>query len=265
MFYRIGQVSQLLGISEHALRQWARRYRITASHRTEGGQRLYSEQDLQRLTLIVQGREKGLRLMDLARLSIAGLAEAVGSQGGEPRVYWSGPARTRLQASFADIEWLSDDPGAQSQALRVFEMDTVTEDALKMLTPVSSEQLNIVIYQYASRPMQKAIGALGYDAVTGPVNEDWLTQRLNNQLAQRQFTNEDLERFLTFKPELDCECPNHIAGILKQLRSFAYYSLDCKTQNAQQAWVHQQIFRHIRDAQQDVEAALRLIADEEGI
>ena len=264
MQHRIGQAAQQLGVSEHALRQWARRYRITASHRTSGGQRLYNEQDMQRLTLIVQGREKGLRLAELARLSIAGLAEAVGVRVHQPRVFWSGVSRARLQASFPDIDWLADDPGAQPQVLRVFEMDTVTADVVASMAPAHPDG-NVLIYQYASRPMQKAIQAKGYEAVTGPVTEDWLTTRLNDALGRRQFTNQELDALLSVEPELECECPNHIAAILKQLRSFAHYSLDCKTQNTQQAWIHQQIFRHIRDAQQDVEAALRLIVDEEGL
>lgn len=125
--------------------------------------------------------------------------------------------------------------------------------------------MDVVLYEFASRPMRKAIQLKGYEAVAGPVSEDWLTLTLQAQLTQRQFTNDDLDRLHAIEPALECECPNHVAAILKQLRHFAEYSLDCKSQNEQQAWVHQQIYRHIQEAQQDVEAALRLIVEEEGL
>lgn len=264
MYYRIGQAARQLGISEHALRQWARRYRITASHRSEGGQRLYSEQDMQRLTLIIQGKEKGLRLSDMARLSIAALVEVAGEPSAKPRVFWQGASRAKLESSFPDVDWLPEDPGDQVQVLRVFEFDTVTADEVDRL-PTASGQLSVVFYEYASRPMQKAVNAKGYEALAGPASEDWLTLTLQHQLNDRQFTNAELDRLQSIQPELECECPNHVAAILKQLRHFAHYSLDCKTQNEHQAWVHQQIYRHIQDAQQDVEAALRLIVEEEGL
>ena len=45
-------VAQRTGLSSHVLRAWERRYGVVAPHRTEGGQRLYSDADIERLSLL---------------------------------------------------------------------------------------------------------------------------------------------------------------------------------------------------------------------
>lgn len=264
MYYRIGQVAEQLSLTEHTVRQWARRYEIGASHRSEGGQRLYSEQDLSRLRLIQKGRSQGHRLADMAQLPHAALKALIEPHPEQVSIYWQGPSLQRFRASFADVEWLVEDPCDSSEALRIFELDTVTETDLAELSPVSQGR-STVIYQYASRPMQKQLLKKGYELVRGPANEDWLLQMLQSRIEHRQFSDRELQQLQQIQPDLECECPNHVAAILKQLRHFARYSLECDVQSPQQGWVHQQIFQHIRHAQQDVEAALRLIVEEEGL
>jgi hypothetical protein len=64
---------------------------------------------------------------------------------------------------------------------------------------------------------------------------------------------------------MECECPNHIATILKNLRHFAEYSLECEVTSAEQAWIHKKVFDHIQNAQIEVEEALKLVIHEEGL
>jgi MerR family transcriptional regulator, light-induced transcriptional regulator len=69
-------VANLTGLSPHVLRAWERRYGVVAPHRSEGGQRLYSDRDIERLRLLRQltgqghsiSRVGGLSLADLERL-----------------------------------------------------------------------------------------------------------------------------------------------------------------------------------------------------
>jgi MerR family transcriptional regulator, light-induced transcriptional regulator len=69
-------VANLTGLSPHVLRAWERRYGVVAPHRSEGGQRLYSDHDIERLRLLRQltgqghsiSRVGGLSLADLERL-----------------------------------------------------------------------------------------------------------------------------------------------------------------------------------------------------
>ena len=50
--FRIGAVARRIGVSVHTLRVWERRYAAVQPSRTEGGDRLYSEADVERLALI---------------------------------------------------------------------------------------------------------------------------------------------------------------------------------------------------------------------
>jgi len=50
--FKIGTVSRLTGVSAHTLRKWESRYKAVVPGRTERGQRLYSRDDVERLSLI---------------------------------------------------------------------------------------------------------------------------------------------------------------------------------------------------------------------
>ena len=50
--HRIGAVANLCGVPVATLRVWERRYGVVAPPKTEGGQRLYSDHDVLKLTLL---------------------------------------------------------------------------------------------------------------------------------------------------------------------------------------------------------------------
>lgn len=74
--YPVRLVALRTGLSPHVLRAWERRYGVVTPSRSEGGQRLYSDLDLQRFVLLRKlvdrghaiGRIAGLPLEELARL-----------------------------------------------------------------------------------------------------------------------------------------------------------------------------------------------------
>lgn len=61
------------GLTTHLLRAWERRYGVVAPTRTAGGQRLYSDADIARLTLLGSLTAEGGSIAQLARLSQAEL------------------------------------------------------------------------------------------------------------------------------------------------------------------------------------------------
>lgn len=67
--YRIGAVARLTGVSTHALRVWERRYGTVQPFRSEAGDRLYSEADVQRLRLIKRLLGMGHAIGELGKLS----------------------------------------------------------------------------------------------------------------------------------------------------------------------------------------------------
>ncbi len=67
--YRIGAVARLTGISPDTLRIWERRYQIVEPERTAKGGRLYSQQDVTRLTMIKTLVDQGHAISTVANLS----------------------------------------------------------------------------------------------------------------------------------------------------------------------------------------------------
>jgi DNA-binding transcriptional MerR regulator/methylmalonyl-CoA mutase cobalamin-binding subunit len=87
-------VTQRTGLSGHVLRAWERRYGVVAPTRSDGGQRLYSDADIERLLLLRRLTEAGGSISQLAHLAPedlrrlaeteAPLAEVVVEESAEP-------------------------------------------------------------------------------------------------------------------------------------------------------------------------------------
>lgn len=58
------------GVTPHVLRAWERRYGVVAPTRTDGGQRLYSQLDIERLSLLRRLTERGHAISRLASLEL---------------------------------------------------------------------------------------------------------------------------------------------------------------------------------------------------
>jgi MerR family transcriptional regulator, light-induced transcriptional regulator len=65
----IGLVVQKTGLSAHVLRAWERRYGAIAPVRSDGNQRLYSDKDIQRLTLLAKAIKTGASISRISKLS----------------------------------------------------------------------------------------------------------------------------------------------------------------------------------------------------
>ncbi|HWA56669.1 MAG TPA: MerR family transcriptional regulator [Gemmatimonadales bacterium] len=72
-------VAQRTGLSGHVLRAWERRYGVVAPTRTEGGQRLYSDADIERLALLRRLTDAGGAISQLATLPVEELRRMVAS------------------------------------------------------------------------------------------------------------------------------------------------------------------------------------------
>jgi MerR family transcriptional regulator, light-induced transcriptional regulator len=105
--FPIRWVVRRTGLNPSVLRAWERRYGVVEPGRSEGGQRLYSEEDIRRLTLVKEAVEAGHSIGQVARLSSPELrrllqgdtgrsgrdasAGTAGEEGGAPR--WGDPGR----------------------------------------------------------------------------------------------------------------------------------------------------------------------------
>jgi DNA-binding transcriptional MerR regulator len=73
--YRIGAVSRLTGIPPDTLRVWERRYDLVTPKRSEGGGRLYSQEDVTRLNVIKRLVDGGHAIGTIAEVPMEQLRE----------------------------------------------------------------------------------------------------------------------------------------------------------------------------------------------
>lgn len=70
-------VAKRTGLAPALLRAWERRYTVVRPSRTDGGQRLYSDADVHKLTLLCQVIDEGRRIGQVAMLSPSALERLV--------------------------------------------------------------------------------------------------------------------------------------------------------------------------------------------
>jgi DNA-binding transcriptional MerR regulator len=83
--YSIGAVSRMLGVSTQTLRAWEDRYQQIVPARSEGGQRLFSRDQVDDLGFVRDQIEQGLQPADAHRLLAQRRNEHAASPNAEPR------------------------------------------------------------------------------------------------------------------------------------------------------------------------------------
>jgi MerR family transcriptional regulator, light-induced transcriptional regulator len=127
---RIGELGRRVGVSEHVLRAWERRYGLVRPERSPGGYRLYSAADERRVRRMQAHLAAGLSAAEAARaaLSEERAGPPQGRTGSAEGGGLAGPAQ-----DLADRLDRLDEPGAQAaldQLLAGFSVEAVLRDAL---------------------------------------------------------------------------------------------------------------------------------------
>jgi MerR family transcriptional regulator, light-induced transcriptional regulator len=128
---RIGELSRRLGVSDHVLRAWERRYGLLRPVRSPGGFRLYSDADLRRIQRMQAHLAQGLSAAEAARAAIED--ERAGRPGSD--VAGTPPASRLDEAARALAGALDgfDEPAAQAVLDRLMSswtVETVIRDVL---------------------------------------------------------------------------------------------------------------------------------------
>jgi DNA-binding transcriptional MerR regulator len=84
-------------------------------------------------------------------------------------------------------------------------------------------------------------------------------------IPPRQFTPQQLARISVKTPVIACECPHHLVDLISSLTAFETYSLECQNKNAEDAEIHAFLHATTAQARALIEAALRRVAEFEGI
>jgi MerR family transcriptional regulator, light-induced transcriptional regulator len=96
-YLRIGELSRRTGVAPELLRAWERRYGLLRPARSEGGFRLYSEADEQRVERMRLHLREGLAAAEAARRAVEGVADMTMAvaQNGRPELD-AGAAQLRI-------------------------------------------------------------------------------------------------------------------------------------------------------------------------
>ena len=95
-YLRIGELSRRTGVAPELLRAWERRYGLLRPARSEGGFRLYSDADEQRVEEMRRHLRRGLAAAEAARLAVEGGRTVVRTEEGSSEIE---AARDRLRTA----------------------------------------------------------------------------------------------------------------------------------------------------------------------
>ena len=300
--YRSGTAARLTGVPVETLRVWERRYNVVGPRMSERGQRLYSSDDIQRLTLIKQLVDAGYPIGSVARMPTATLQDMRTAPEAPSRNFKVGLAGT-FMASPTVIEALRNGPlevvchsMMPQQAAAIFEdahidaviveLPTLTDNTLTLVTGIQQScdaRQAIVLYRFAPGKVIRRLRQAGFKVarassdpreiatlcqtlLQSPVNPD-VTTRLpasNDAPARQRFTNAELSAFLASANNPYCECPRHLVELILNLNSFEAYSAECVSRSPQDAALHRDLQRTAGHARAMLEGALDRLADVEG-
>jgi MerR family transcriptional regulator, light-induced transcriptional regulator len=127
---RIGELSRRLGVSDHVLRAWERRYGLLRPMRSPGGFRLYSEGDERRVRRMQAHLARGLSAAEAARATIG---EDQASATSQDQAVERGGAQFDVPGALAGAMEEMDEPAAQAvldRLLADFTVEAVLRDVV---------------------------------------------------------------------------------------------------------------------------------------
>jgi DNA-binding transcriptional MerR regulator len=111
---RIGELSRRLGVSDHVLRAWERRYGLLQPVRSPGGFRLYSEADEMRIRRMQAHLAHGLSAAEAARAVLREHSPAGADLRPAAEPHLAAPAASELAAALRQALDAFDEPAAQA-------------------------------------------------------------------------------------------------------------------------------------------------------
>ena len=171
----IAVVAERPGLSQDLLRMWERRYEAVRPVRTEGGQRLYSDADVERLRLLDAAVAAGRRIGGIARLATTELARLVEEDRRAERVR-------------ATVE-----PAARAEPERVPE-PTVVDRALVHVRALDARALEELLRRSAARHGVPTFLEWVAAPLLRRIGDEWHGRRLS--IAQEHAASAVIEAFV---------------------------------------------------------------------
>ena len=298
--YRSGVAARLAGLSAETLRVWERRYNLSDAERSARGQRLYSAEQVRRLSLLKQLVDQGHAIGVLARLPIDQLQGMTAGPVGERKA--EGPIRVAVvggglarrlaaggrdgldiavQCSCHQLEQavsLSRDADVEVLLVEVSELDESAVPLILAARDACAASAVVVLYRFCSSATIRALRAQGCLATRIPADLGELLVLCRSALAGERLPppqqpdvpkvrfDEDLLVAITAAGNrLACECPRHLSDLLLMVGSFERYSAQCASRHADDAQLHQELGQAAGHARAILEVAMERLVRAEGL
>ena len=312
MTYGIGAVVRHTGLSAPNIRMWEKRYNAVVPTRTETNRRLYTADDVEKLTLLRLLTERGHSIKNIANLSLPPVAgappgtratlappldQALPARAGPPSHHRGRrgrvplrkrnprcPARGAIRGPRRRCAPRQGSPGPILLVICVETLQPETLTAIREIVKTTKAPSTILVYQFtaAKTAMALARAIPGLTLLAGPVGDDELRRECLLQLGasqtnssglprdpgsipERLYTLDQLSRLTRLSTTVECECPQHLAGLLQSLSAFEKYSRECEDRNPQDALLHAFLHRTTAQVRRTMEEALQHVVQVEGI
>jgi DNA-binding transcriptional MerR regulator len=302
IMYRSGAAARLAGLPVETLRIWERRYSLSEAERSEHGQRLYSAEQVARLSLLKQLVDQGHAIGVLAGLAreqlqtmLAGNAADARVASGPVPVVLVGPSLARrvaaerqslgleVRASCTRLEQVAGLGAVSGVRVLVAELSELDDSAMPLLADAreaTGAAATVVLYRFCASATIRALRAQGYLVARVPADLGELAllcrsalagQRLPAQepapasVAPPRFDEDALAAISAAGNRLTCECPRHLTDLLLMVGSFERYSAGCANRNPEDAQLHAQLELAAGQARVVLEGALMALALADGL
>ncbi|MCM2495926.1 MerR family transcriptional regulator [Burkholderia glumae] len=301
--YRSGEAARLAGMPAATLRIWERRYGVVAPPKTPSGQRMYSDDDVQRIRLLKALVSAGHAIGSIAQLGREEL-EALSvrrSHGAIPadevvRLAVIGPLAVTASAAarvgieiaerFDSIEQAGESAQSRIDAL-IAMVPSLHADAvagLARLAQARQARAVSVVYGFGTAEAVELARLSGFElfrSIESRANPLTLVAKLAHAVVasrhaseadqglwlrrRRRFDEATLASLGSLSSTVQCECPRHLSELILQLSAFEQYSDECLSRSPADALLH----RHLGDAANRaaslLEMALDVILRKEGL
>ena len=133
-------------------------------------------------------------------------------------------------------------------------------DFVVLRSPVTADDVRAAITRsFVQRPPEKS------PAEKPDATENGTTWPVDGEVAPRRFSQQQLAMLAGTSSAVDCECPQHLAQLVRSLSAFEIYSDQCANRNDDDAALHRYLHHTTAKARALIETALHKVAVAEGI
>ena len=208
--YNISFISNACGVKPHTIRTWEKRYNTFSPDRTDGGQRIYSEDDLTKGRLIVSLLEQGYSISRLAGKSLQDLQALIFDEKIES-------LQSNQMLTSVGIKKLL-------THLSNFDLSQISSEMVRLRLSIGAKEFIFKVLI----PIIQAVGRMYIDGKYSVTQEHIISTIIRYQLSQINLPDSEnsTDSIILATPEGNLhELPILIADILCQLNRISTYYL----------------------------------------